>query len=257
MEEKIPLSVAIITKDEAENLAACLESVAFARQIVVVDSSSTDDTCKIAAARGCEVFQEAWRGFGPQKQFAIDQCREPWVLVLDADERLPADTARAIKEIVLSPSPVTSGYSFPRKNYFQGRWIRHAGWWPDRVVRLFRRGCGRMSPAMVHEAVMVDGPVEALPLPIEHCTESSLSRVLAKIDRYSTAGAEEAFAVGKTSSLFSALLRAEFTFFQDYVLKRGFLDGAPGFTLAVLDSINKYFKYAKLNELHRRAKTGD
>lgn len=255
MEEKIPLSVAIITKDEAENLAACLETVAFARQIIVVDSGSADDTCKIAAEKGCEVFREEWRGFGPQKQFAIDQCREPWVLVLDADERLSGETAQQIKRIVLNPSAGAAGYSFPRKNFFQGRWIRHAGWWPDRVVRLFRKGRGRMSTAMVHEAVMVDGPVEALPLPIEHFTESSLERVLVKIDRYSTAGAEEAFAAGKMSSLFSALLRAEFTFFQDYLLRRGFLDGAPGFTLAVLDGINKFFKYAKLNELHRRAKT--
>ncbi len=254
MDEIIPLSVAIITKDEADKLSACLETVAFARQIVIVDSGSTDGTVKIAADKGCDVFVEEWRGFGPQKQFAIDQCRESWVLVLDADERLPADTAQAIKGIVLNPSAGAAGYSFPRKNFFQGRWIRHAGWWPDRVVRLFRREYGHMTPAMVHEAVVVEGAVEELSAPIEHFTESRLNHVLQKIDRYSTAAAEAAFVEGKTSSLFSALLRAELTFFQDYVLRRGFLDGAPGFTLAVLDSINKFFKYAKLNELNRRAK---
>lgn len=256
MEEKIPLSVAIITKDAAEDLAACLETIGFAGQIVVVDSGSADDTRKIALDRGCEVFEEAWRGFGPQKQFAIDQCREPWVLVLDADERLPAETVQAIKEIVFSPAGGVAGYSFPRKNFFQGRWIKHAGWWPDRVVRLFRREYGRMTPAMVHEAVVVEGRVGLLQKPIEHFTESSLSRVLLKIDRYSTAAAQAAFAEGKKASLFSTLLRAELTFFQDYVLRFGFLDGAPGFTLAVLDSINKFFKYAKLNELNRHTASG-
>lgn len=256
MDEKIPLSVAIITKDEADNLAACLETVAFARQIVIVDSGSTDDTRKIALCRGCEVFEEAWRGFGPQKQFAIDQCRAPWVLVLDADERLPSDTARAIKEIVLSPAEDVAGYSFPRKNFFQGRWIKHAGWWPDRVVRLFRRECGHMTPAMVHEAVLVEGQVEALPVPIEHVTESRLSHVLLKIDRYSTAAAEAAFAEGKSSSLFSAFLRAELTFMQDYLLRLGFLDGSAGLTLALLDGVNKFFKYAKLHELHKQAESG-
>ena len=256
MDEKFPISVAIITKNEAANLANCLESVAFARQIVVVDSGSTDDTRKIATDMDCEVIEEAWRGFGPQKQFAIDQCREPWVLVLDADERLPAETAQAIREIVLSLEGGIAGYSFPRKNFFQGRWIRHGGWWPDRIIRLFRRGYGHMTPAMVHEAVVIDGTVEALSAPIEHFTESSLSRVLLKINRYSTAAAQVAFAEDKTSSLVFALLRAEFTFFQDYVLRLGFLDGAPGFTIAVLDSINKFFKYAKLNELHRQATAG-
>ncbi len=256
MDDKIPLSVAIITKDEANKLSACLETIAFARQIVVVDSGSTDGTQEIARDRGCEVFDEAWRGFGLQKQFAIDRCREPWVLVLDADERLPEDTAQVVRGIAVNAPEGVAGFSFPRRNYFQGRWIKHAGWWPDRVVRLFRRGRGRMTRAMVHEAVIVEGAVEALSTPLEHFTESSLSRVLLKIDSYSTAAAQAAFSEGRRSALFSALLRAELTFFQDYVLRLGFLDGAPGFTLAVLDSINKFFKYAKLNELSRKAASG-
>ena len=140
MEDKISLSVAIITKNEAENLPDCLKSVSFAGQIVVVDSGSTDETVKIASDFGCDVLVEPWRGFGPQKQFAIDQCRNPWILVLDADERIPGDTAQAIRNIILNPSITAAGFSFPRKNFFQGRWIRHAGWWPDRIVRLFRKG---------------------------------------------------------------------------------------------------------------------
>ncbi len=251
MDEKIPLSVALIAFNEAKNLPDCLRSVSFARQIVIVDSGSTDETPRIASDFGCNVFAETWRGFGLQKQFAVDRCLEPWILVLDADERIPPETAEAIRRIVGSPNS-TVGYSFPRRNFFQGRWIRHAGWWPDRVVRLFRKGKGRMTEAGVHEAVVVDGPVEALENPIEHCTESDLGSVLRKIDRYSTLGAQEAYAAGKRSSIWSAIFRAKITFLQDYLLRGGFLDGPQGLTLAVTDAINKFFKYAKLSEMGRR-----
>lgn len=251
LEDKIPLSVAIITKNEVENLPDCLKSVSFAGQIVVVDSGSTDETVKIASGLGCDVFNEPWRGFGPQKQFAIDQCRNPWILVLDADERIPDDTARAIRAVVLRPSATAQGFSFSRKNYFQGRWIRHAGWWPDRVVRLFRKGRGRMTPVKVHESIEVDGVVEPLGYHIEHYTESSFSQILIKIDHYSTLGAEEAFKEGKTASIYSAVLRAKLAFLHNYILRCGFLDGHQGLTLAITDAINKFFKYAKLAELSR------
>jgi glycosyltransferase involved in cell wall biosynthesis len=252
MDDKAPLSVALIVKNEEENLPDCLRSVAFARQIVVVDSGSADATLRIAADFGCDIFTEPWQGFGPQKQFAVDRCGEPWILILDADERIPPETAETIRRLIDSPN-AAAGYSFPRKNFFQGRWIRHAGWWPDRVVRLFRKGQGRLTGALVHEAVVVDGPVEALETPIEHRTESDLGRILKKIDRYSTLGAEEAFAAGRRSTIRSALLRAEWTFFQDYLLRGGFLDGPQGLTLAITDAVNKFFKYAKLAEMSRRA----
>lgn len=252
MDDRIALSVAMIVKNEAENLPDCLRSVAFARQIVVVDSGSGDETLRIASDFGCEAFSEPWRGFGPQKQFAVEQCREAWILVLDADERIPPETARVIRQIIDSPGNV-NGYSFPRKNFFQGRWIRHAGWWPDRVVRLFRRGQGRLTEAAVHEAIAVEGCVETLEAPIEHWTEGDLGRIIRKIDRYSTLGAEEAFAAGRRSTIWTALLRAKLTFLQGYLLRGGLLDGPQGLTLAVTDAVNKFFKYAKLSELSRRA----
>ncbi len=249
-----PLSVAIITLNEADQLPDCLKSVAFAAQIVVVDSGSTDDTVRIAQDFGCEVFLEPWRGgFGKQKQFAVDQCRQPWVLVLDADERIPLETASKIREVVANPSPPAAGCSFPRKNFFQGRWIRHAGWWPDRVIRLFQRGRGCMTPATVHEAVSVAGPVAALDFPIEHHTESSFSRLLLKIDKYSTLGAQQAFSEGRRATAWSAVYRAGMTFLQDYFLRLGILDGRQGLTLAATDAVNKFFKYAKLAELRRQA----
>jgi glycosyltransferase involved in cell wall biosynthesis len=257
MDEKAALSVAVITLNEAENLPDCLASVAFARQIVVVDSGSSDETARIAADSGCDFFTEVWRGFGPQKQFAVDRCREPWILVLDADERIPSETARAIRRIVSASPGDAAGCSFPRKNFFQGRWIRHAGWWPDRVTRLFRKGRGRMTEAKVHEAVVVEGVVKPLDVPIEHRTESDLGRILRKIDRYSTLGAQEAFAAGRRSTVLGAALRAKLTFLQGYLLRGGFLDGAPGLTLAVTDAVNKFFKYAKLAELGRQERAKD
>ncbi|MCE5280709.1 MAG: glycosyltransferase family 2 protein [Deltaproteobacteria bacterium] len=255
MDDKIPLSVALIVHNEEENLPDCLRSVAFARQVVVVDSGSEDGTLRIAAAFGCEVFSESWRGFGAQKQSAIEKCREEWILVLDADERIPTETGQAIRGIVGS-ADAAAGYSFPRKNFFQGRWIRHAGWWPDRVVRLFRRGRGRLTEARVHEAVVVEGRIEALETPIEHWTESRLGVILNKIDRYSTLGAEEALAQGRQSSVVSAFARSALTFCQDYLLRGGFLDGPQGLTLAVTDATNKFFKYAKLAEMNRLATKG-
>ena len=250
-ETKADLSVAIITKNEAHNLPDCLRSIRFADQIVLVDSDSTDETLNIAKDFGCEIFKRDWQGFGLQKQFAIDQCRNKWVLVLDADERVPGKTALLIKEII-TKTTAAAGYSFPRKNYFQGRWIKHAGWWPDRVVRLFQKDCGRMTQATVHEAIEINGPVIELEAPLEHYTESRLDKLILKIDKYSSLGAEEAYLQGKQSSVWSAGARAVVTFIQDYFFRLGLLDGPQGFTLAITDSINKFFKYAKLSELNRK-----
>lgn len=252
--EKLPLSVAIITLNEADNLPACLQSVAFAAQIVVVDSGSNDDTVRIAEDFGCEVFRQPWLGgFGTQKQFALDRCRQPWVLLLDADERVPPESAEAIEAILTNPAPAVAGYSFPRKNFFQGRWIRHAGWWPNRIVRLFRKDLGSMTEAPVHEAVTVKGVIEELDVPLEHYTESRLSRLLLKLDRYTTLGADAAFASGQRASAWSAVFRAALAFFQNYFLRLGILDGSQGLTLAATEAVSKFFKYAKVAELCRQA----
>jgi glycosyltransferase involved in cell wall biosynthesis len=254
--EKVPLSVAIITKNEEENIRSCLQSISFAGQVILVDSGSTDYTLQIAAEFNCEVYNEQWRGFGPQKQSAIEKCSQPWILVLDADERIPPDTADIIKKIVTDSNVKEAGFSFPRKNYFQRRWIKHAGWWPDRVVRLFRKEAGRMTTAIVHESVEVQGMVGELDVAIEHFTESRLSKIIQKIDKYSTLGAEAAFREGKRSSTGGAFMRAFFTFNQDYFLRLGILDGRQGLTLAVTDAVNKFFKYAKLSEFGQASRDG-
>jgi len=248
--EKLPLSVAIITKNEEDRLPECLASVAFAAEVVVVDSGSTDRTVEIARDFGAVVHAEPWQGFGRQKQLAIDRCRHDWVLVLDADERVAPETQWEIREVLAAGRCVA--YSLPRKNYFCGRWLRHAGWWPDRVVRLFRKDSARMSERSVHESLEVHGPVGALRHPLVHYANKDLAQTLGKVNHYSSAGANELFAQGETASASKALLRAVWSFFHNYILRGGFLDRGEGLIMAVSDFMNVFFKYAKLRELQKQ-----
>ena len=248
--DKLPLSVAIITKNEEDRLPECLAGVAFADEVVVVDSGSTDRTVEIARAFGAVVYIEPWQGFGRQKQLAIDRCRHDWVLVLDADERVAPETQWEIREALAAGSSVA--YSLPRKNYFCGRWLRHAGWWPDRVIRLFRKDCARMSERSVHESLEVHGPVGALRHPLIHYANKDLAQTLSKVNHYSSAGANELFAQGQKASVVKALLRAAWSFFHNYILRGGFLDRGEGFIMAVSDFMNVFFKYAKLRELQKQ-----
>ncbi|HIJ91454.1 MAG: glycosyltransferase family 2 protein [Desulfobulbaceae bacterium] len=248
--EKLPLSVAIITKNEEDRLSECLDGVSFAAEVVVVDSGSTDKTVEIARAFGAVVYEEPWQGFGRQKQLAIDRCSHDWVLVLDADERIEAEARQEIGEALATGSSVA--YSFPRKNYFCGCWLKHAGWWPDRVVRLFRKDSARMSERAVHESLEVHGPVGALRHPLIHYANKSLEQTLSKVNLYSSAGAEELFSQGKTASAAKAFLRAGWSFFYNYILRGGFLDKGDGFIMAVSDFMNVFFKYAKLRELRKQ-----
>lgn len=248
--EKLPLSVAIITKNEEDRLPECLASVSFADEVVVVDSGSTDRTVDIARESGAVVHVEPWQGFGRQKQLAIDRCRHDWVLVLDADERVGAESRQEIGDVMATGLCVA--YSFPRKNYFCGRWLKHAGWWPDRVVRLFRKNSARMSSRSVHEALEVHGSIGELQQPLIHYANQGLEQTLNKVNHYSSAGAAELFSQGKTASAPKALLRAAWSFFYSYFLRGGFLDRGEGFIMAVSDFMNVFFKYAKLRELRKQ-----
>lgn len=249
-DRKTAISVAIITLNEEDRLPECLTSIAFADDLVIVDSGSTDRTIEIARNFGARVFSEPWRGFGPQKQFAIEQCKEDWILLIDADERLPPATIAEIKTTVNSSSH--QAYSLPRKNFFLDRWIRHAGWWPDRTIRLFKRDTARMPPQLVHESLEVNGRIGELASPIIHYPFRDLSHMMIKMDKYSSAGALELRKGGGSSSYLKAISRASWAFFYNYLIRGGILDGGPGLVIAISDAVNKFFKYAKLREMAAR-----
>ena len=247
------LSVIVIAKDEEASIARTLESVAFADEVVVVDSGSTDRTVAIARELGAKVTMTAdWPGFGPQKNRALDLATGDWVLSLDADEWLTAESAEEIRRVVSANDAEVVAYRMPRRSSFCGRFLRHSGWWPDYVLRLFRRGRARFSDDMVHERVIADGKIETLSLPIMHETFVDLEDLVDKMNRYSTHGARQLQREGKSSSLVEAIARALWEFFRTYVLRAGFLDGREGFMLAWATAEGTYYRYAKLMRLQRK-----
>ena len=248
------LSVILITRNEEANLADCLASLeGIAQQIVVVDTNSSDQTLEIAKTYGAVITQpKDWPGFGPQKNRALDLATGEWVLSLDADERL---TPALKSEIVtaIHHSAHVDCFAIPRLSWYCGRFIRHSGWNPDYVDRLFKRGSARFSDDLVHERLITSGQVAKLENPMLHYSFMNYSQVLQKIDRYSTASAEQAFAKGKTSTPLKAVLHGAWSFFRTYFLRAGFLDGPQGFTLAMSNAQGTYYRYVKLWHLIREA----
>lgn len=239
------LSVIIITLNEAAHIADCLRSVAFADEIIVLDSGSTDGTCDIARQAGAQVHSSPdWPGFGPQKNRALELATGDWVLSIDADERVTPALAQAIRREMASPR--ADAFCIARLSAFGGRWIRHSGWWPDYVVRLFRRGAARFTDARVHERLNIPGTPPALDGHFLHYPYASLEAFIAKINHYSTEAAQAMHARGKRTSAAGAVGHACWTFIRHYLLRRGFLDGRAGFVLAVMAATGSYYRYTKL-----------
>ena len=244
------ISVIIITLNEAENIRSCLESVAWVDEIIVVDSGSSDDTLEI-----CDEFNvktlvnREWQGYGHQKNLALQQATGDWVLSLDADERISSELKNVIRKVVAEPS--ADAYAMPRQAYFLGEAMRHGGWWPDYVVRLFRRGVGEFSNVLVHESVQIQGTVQKLKEPIIHFSYVSLEQLLEKINKYSSAGAAQAYVKNKRSSLGKAIGKSCWTFFRSYCLRAGFLDGQAGLIAAISKAEEAYYRYLKLSYLQR------
>jgi glycosyltransferase involved in cell wall biosynthesis len=239
------LSVIVITRNESARLAACLESVAFADEWIVVDSGSTDDTVAIAKTFGAQVTQTTdWPGFGPQKNRALDLATGDWVFSIDADERVTP----ALRESMLAAiaKPRFDGYTVGRKSSYCGQYMNHSGWYPDRVLRLARRGAARFSDALVHEKLEVRGPVGELAGELLHESYADLHSVLDKMNRYSSAGAESLRRKGVQGSLGKALGHGLWAFIRTYLLKRGFLDGRLGLALAISNGEETYYRYLKL-----------
>jgi glycosyl transferase family 2 len=248
----MPLSVAIITRNAASQLEGCLASVAFAEEVVVVDSGSTDGTVELAARHGARVIRKEWLGFGPQKQFAVDSAKHDWVLCVDADEALSPELRVSIVAELRAPRGWV--YAMPRCNRFLGRWLRHGEGYPDWCVRLFHRKHARWGNETVHEKVSTEQPVLRLRGDLLHDSAESLERYLDKQNRYTSLQAESLRAAGRRASVlqlaFSPLLR----FIKFYVLRLGFLDGVPGLVHVAIGCMNSFNKYAKLKALERSLK---
>ena len=241
-----PLSVAIITLNAAAQLDACLQSVRFADEIVVVDSGSTDGTPALAERFGARVIQQDWLGFGPQKQFAVEQARHDWVLCLDADERVTPELQAGIENVLKSPS--TAAFRCARRNRFLGRYLKHGEGYPDWSLRLFDRRQARWSDDAVHEKVETQSRIGEVSGDLLHDSAESLATYLTKQNRYTTLAADTAFAAGKRASFgrvaFSPLVR----FIKFYLVRQGFRDGLPGLIHIAIGCFNSFMKYSKMLE---------
>jgi glycosyltransferase involved in cell wall biosynthesis len=256
----VNLSVILITRNEAHNVAGCLQSVAFADEWIVVDSGSTDGTREIAERFGADVVRtDDWPGFGAQKNRALALARGRWVLSIDADERVSDTLAQQVRGVVAADTSGqqahassqattdgTVGYELSRLSSFCGQWMRHGDWYPDRVLRLVRRGAARFSDDLVHERLIVDGPGGRLDGELLHDSMPTLDSALDKMNRYSSGRALDKVRAGGRGGLASALAHGLWAFLRCYLLRRGFLDGRLGFVLAVFVAEGTYYRYLKM-----------
>jgi glycosyltransferase involved in cell wall biosynthesis len=247
----MPLSVTLITRDAAGQLADCLASVAFADEIVVVDSGSSDDTIELARRRGARVLRHEWLGFGPQKQLAVEAASHDWVLCVDADERVSPDLREQIVSELKAPRGFV--YSIPRRNRFLGRWLKHGEGYPDWSVRLFHRAHARWGSEPVHEKVVSRSPVLKLSGDLLHDSAETLEKYLDKQNRYTSLQAEAMHAEGRRANALQLTISPVLRFFKYYILRLGFLDGVPGLVHITIGCMNSFNKYAKLKALERSA----
>jgi len=244
-----PLSVVLVVQDAAALLPACLASVAFADDVVVVDSGSSDGTAECAARHGARVVQRDWMGFGLQKQFAVGQARNDWVLCLDADERVSPELDRSIRAAL--DAPVSPVYRMRRRNRFLGRWLQHGEGYPDWSTRLFNRRNAAWSDDPVHEKVLYTVTPGSLDGDLLHESAEDLANYLQKQNRYSSLAAQQLFDRGHKGGAFQLILSPFVRFTKFYFLRLGFLDGLPGLVHTSIGCAASFMKYAKLIELNR------
>ncbi len=246
MSNKIPISVAIVTKNERENVQYALESVKDFEDIVVVDAFSNDGTMELSKKYTDRVFQHEWQGYSKQKQLAVDYATKNWVMILDADERVTPELKSEIIETIKNNS--FNGFYLPRRNFFLGKWIRHSGWWPDYTLRLFKKDKSYVEIREVHEKVIVDGAVGYMKKPIEHFTYKTISSYLEKMENYSSLSAKELSHKNISFLTFWMWVNPFLVFAKMFFLRQGFRDGIHGFVLSVLYSLYTFLKYTKVWE---------
>jgi glycosyltransferase involved in cell wall biosynthesis len=246
---KSKLSVAIVAKDEVDRIGRLLKSVQFADEILVVDSGSTDGTQALCRSHGATVVDHPWMGYSAQKQLALEMAASDWVFNLDADEVVSEALAEEIRTFIANATPDVGGFSLPRLSFYLGRWIRHGGWYPDRKVRLVRKGRGHWIGEALHEQLVIDGLVLQLSQPLLHYVYRDISDQLATIDRFSSIAAAER---GRASGLYvlAGLGHAVAKFGECFLWKRGFLDGWAGLVIAMNSAWYVFLKHAKAWEMN-------
>lgn len=244
------ISAVVITLNEEKRIAACLSSLDFVDEIIVVDSGSTDKTEQICRSFPLvRFFNQSWLGFGPQKNYAVSLASHEWIFSVDADEVVTPELAAEIRSSVMTEDGCV-GFFVKRKNMYKKQWVRHGGWWPDEIVRLFQKNKGRFSTREVHESVEVDGTIGRLQAALEHYSYNGPEDFLLKMYGYSTAGARQMYADGRRAGAFLAVVRGIAAFAKGYILKRGFLDGRAGLLIAVSGAVGVFYKIIKLSELN-------
>lgn len=240
------LGVAIIALNAQARLAQCLEALRFADEIVVVDGGSTDDTVSIARGLGARVLvAPEWPGFGPQKNRAVAELATDWILSIDTDEVVTPELAASIRQAI--DSPTADVYALDRLSSFCGHWVRHSGWYPDWVPRLFKRGAARFSDDLVHERLVFAAPANRLAGRLLHYSYDDFETVLRKVDAYSSAGARQRQAAGQRGGFARAVARGLWAFLRTYLLRGGILDGRSGFMIAVFNAETVYYRFLKLS----------
>jgi glycosyltransferase involved in cell wall biosynthesis len=250
------VSVTIITLNEAEHIAAAIDSVAWADEVIVVDAGSTDDTVAIARARHAQVVVRDWPGYVEQKNYAASIAASDWIFSLDADERATPALAAEIRER-LETTPDVRAYRIPRVTFHLGRWFRTTDFYPDYQTRLYDRRSGVWRGKYVHESVGSTGPVGRLRNDIEHYSFRDLRDQIDRVNRYTTLASREMYEAGRRSGPLRLLVHPPAAFLRNYILRRGFLDGSAGLTLSLVNSYSVFLKFAKLWELQRRSSPGD
>jgi glycosyltransferase involved in cell wall biosynthesis len=244
----VDVSVVIISKNEEDNIADALESVHWVKDVVVVDSGSSDKTIEIAKRYTDRVTTRTWEGYGAQKNYATGLAAHDWVLSLDADERVSPELAEEIQSLMQSSQPPMQGYRIPRTTRYLGRWIRSTDWYPDRPLRLYNRRVAQWSTPHVHESIRIDGRIGTLRSELYHHSYRDLSDQISRMNRYTDLSATQMMTDGQRAQWFDLLGHPPLVFLRNYVWRRGFQDGLPGLIISLMNSYYVFCKYAKLWE---------
>lgn len=255
----IKISATVITFNEEKNIDDCLKSLAWADEIVVVDSLSTDRTCEIARQHGAKIIDQKFLGHVKQKQLAVDHCTHDWIISLDADERVSDELRDSVFRLFenTDEDQLLNGYTVARRSFHLGRWIMHGGWYPDRKARLFNRTKGKWGGVDPHDGIEVEGEEGHLKGALDHYVFDDLEHNIKTNNFYSSISARIFFEEGKKPSMTKLFFKPVGKFIETYLIKRGFLDGLPGFIIAVGASYSIFLKYAKLWEHHLHQKQKD